>query len=58
MSQLGLGHNEDENQPRLIEALSRSGMRMSMMAAGGDLSLGVSENGDAFAWPIMKNELL
>ncbi len=56
MGQLGLGHNEDENQPRLVEALSKSGMRISMMGAGGDLSLGVSENGDAFAWPIMKNE--
>lgn len=49
--QLGLGHYEDEYQPRLLEFFSKQGIKVNMLAAGGDLTMCSCENGEAYAWP-------
>ena len=53
--QLGLGNYEDVYTPQKIDSLSKAGLKISYIAAGGDLNLCCSEEGHAFAWPFIQN---
>lgn len=53
--QLGVGHYEDVFEPTKIDSLSRAGVKVTYIAAGGDLNLACSDKGEAFAWPSMQN---
>lgn len=53
--QLGLGTYEDEHELKLIDFFSRQNIKVSMLAAGGDLTICSCENGEAYAWPFMRN---
>ncbi len=49
--QLGIGSIEDEFRPTNMDFFSRQGIRVAMIAAGGDMSICATESGEAFAWP-------
>ena len=52
--QLGLGTYEDEQSPKLLDFFSRQGQKVSMISAGGDLTLCACENGESYAWPFTR----
>ena len=47
--QLGLGHDNNETEPKLIEALAQAG-RVTVLAAGENHSLATLDNGDVYSW--------
>ena len=47
--QLGLGHMDNETEPRLIEALAQAG-RVTVLAAGENHSLAAMESGEVYSW--------
>ena len=49
--QLGLGTYDDEFVPRKIDFFSKQNIKISMVAAGGDLNMAASESGEGYAWP-------
>lgn len=51
--QLGLGHYEDVFSPQKIDFLPKGDVKLSYIAAGGDLNLACSDKGEAFAWPFI-----
>jgi len=53
--QLGLGNYEDINQPQRMDSFARAGTKISYIAAGGDLTLCCSDDGQAYAWPFVHN---
>ena len=53
--QLGLGHYTDVHTPTKLDFFSKQGLRISSVAAGGNLNLATTENGLAFAWPFTKS---
>ncbi len=38
-----------------MDFFSKQSIRMSMLAAGGDLTISACDNGEAYAWPFQKN---
>lgn len=52
--QLGLGTYEDEFSPKLLDFFIKQGIKVNMLAAGGDLTLCTCENGEAYAWPFQR----
>jgi len=53
--QLGLGHYEDIFQPTKLETFSKGDIKIQFLAAGGDMNLACSTQGEAFAWPFVQN---
>ena len=47
--QLGLGHDNNETEPKLIEALAQAG-RVTVLAAGENHSLACLDNGEVYSW--------
>ena len=47
--QLGLGHDNNETEPKLIEALAQAG-RVTVLAAGENHSLATLDTGDVYSW--------
>ena len=47
--QLGLGHDNNETEPKLIEALAQAG-RVTVLAAGENHSLAACDNGEVYSW--------
>ena len=47
--QLGLGHDNNETEPRLIETLAQVG-RVTVLAAGENHSLATCDTGDVYSW--------
>lgn len=41
--------------PTKLDFFSKQGLRISSVAAGGNLNLATTENGLAFAWPFTKS---
>lgn len=52
--ELGLGTYENEDKPKWLEFFSRQNLKVSMLAAGGDLTLCACENGESYAWPFAR----
>ena len=52
--QLGLGTYEDEFSPKRLDFFSKAGLRVQMLAGGGEISLAACENGEAYAWPFQR----
>ena len=53
--QLGLGHYTDVSTPTKVDFFSKQGLKVSSIAAGGNLTLATTENGLAYAWPFVKS---
>ena len=53
--QLGFGHYTDVHQPTRIEFFSKQNIKVTSIAAGGNLSMAATDNGECFAWPFIKN---
>lgn len=53
--QLGLGHYTDVWQPTKLDFFSKQQLKVSSIAAGGNLTLATTDNGLAFAWPFVKS---
>eukprot|EP00347_Sterkiella_histriomuscorum_P008181 403346072 len=52
--QLGLGTYDDEFIPKRIDFFSKQGIKISGIAASGDLTLCACENGEGYAWPFQR----
>ena len=53
--QLGQGNYHDTNVPSKIDSFTKGGVKIEYMAAGGDLNLACSVEGEAYAWPFIQN---
>lgn len=52
--QLGLGHYQDVFVPTKVDFFAKNKLKVTSIAAGGNLTLASCENGVAFAWPFVK----
>ena len=51
---MGLGTYDDEFIPKKVDFFAKQGLKITNIAAGGDLNLSSTENGEAYAWPFIK----
>jgi len=52
---LGLGNYDDQFGPKLLDYFHKQSIKVTMLAAGGDLSMCACENGEGYAWPFLRN---
>ena len=53
--QLGFGNYDDEYVPKKVDFFSKQGLKVSIVAAGGDLTICACDNGEAYAWPFQRS---